>query len=1047
MKTFTRSTLATLITALLSGQALAADEPVSQEKEIAKTESKQDKQKAKESSLEVIEVTGFIDSLDRADRYKKNSDTFLDAISAEDVGELPADNIGDALFGLPGVDMNFEEGEATDIIIGGLGGEYNQIQVNGANVPGMNDTGGQAGASSLSGFSTALVSGIEVVKSGIASADEGALGGTIKIRNWKPLTFKETRFQLGATAVHHENSGETDGQFNVLYGDRSNDESFGWVFGATVEEKSTGNEQATVPSGWRSQNLDGSDDKSNEVLMPTSLGYKINKTDIERNNLLLGLQYKLDDFDFGFNYNYTKFDRTIEQDSIRVGRPGGQYLPADQQVLDPWSTSENDSITHIARAGLWLANHDANKGAFTNMDRNALSRVEENQNVKFDVNWFATDNLSVQGSIGYALSTFAYDPSVVTKSAVRNRDSVLWNTEDGLATFKTINREAADTLRAEGTLEGTEWAAFDINDQSTWDILTGDLGDQALDPAEVEFRRVNSSTAENESENLFAQLDFTYFADIDLLDSLQFGVKYNDQTIERKQGDPDSGRWSGWNGHLNLADFETHTTVGEDIFGGGYINPGTWLSVTDADELRDAAIGNGTRDADGNVVWPGYGLDAWPNYYNAHKTFNRDFDTLAAYLQANFSGDDFNGNFGVRFVRDDTKVTGYSPYDVDGPNYPFLDENGDPKYVNGKGNPIYPGNSSMYINPIDNPGLDSYVDYSVLDDLTNLNNYQQNVFKNTQNFALPSFNFRYSLTDDDNMFLRFAAARSMARQPMKYTSAALTVRLPGESDDGGFGDDSVVSIRGENPTMEPTMANSASIGFEWYYGKASSLTLAYNHKHLMGVRSQFEQRFEPGTYPDVNNVIPEAYEDLPVVLRLKEANGSGDVNTTEVSWKHNFSSLDGWLGKTGFATNYTYTDSYITAPISQIKDDGSLKYEGDIRLPSAARHASNTQLYFQGEQVTVRLAYTFRDNRLQNRSTLAQENSTSTKIDFKAAEYADYVRNLDFSLNYKILDGLKLNFNVNNILDNDSVRTLSDGTLVSTIRTGRQYKLSALYQF
>jgi TonB-dependent receptor len=1052
MKNFTKSTLATLITALLSGQALAADAAPLAPAESKKIESKQEIQAEKDNVLEVIEVTGFIDSLNRADIYKKNADTFLDAISAEDVGELPADNIGDALFGLPGVDMNFSDGEATDIIIGGMPGEFNQLQVNGANVPGF----GGEGQSSLSGFSTAMVAGIEVIKSGTASADEGALGGTIKIKNWRPLSFKETRFQVGATAVHHENTEETDGQYNFLYGDRSSDEKFGWVLGGTLENKTTGSETAILSNGWRNQDIDP-DQAGKETLIPNQTSYKMNKTQIERNNLLLGLQYQLDDFDFGFNYNYTKFDRVIQQDNMKMaGSTGAKWSPREMLVLEPWSTGENDEITQIARAGIFLTNDGRTKGAWTNMDRNALSQVEENHNAKFDITWFASDNWVVAAQLGYGNSTSGFDPSVVTKSGFRNRESVLWDTRGDLPTFLNINRDAASILYnggqpggAENLKASEEFGGFDINDTSTWDIITGGLDGQALDPRNVEVRRINSSTRADESENVFAQLDFTYYSDFEYLDAVKFGVKYNGLSVDRKQGDPNSPqmKWSsgGWNKLLNLADIPSHGTTGEDFFGGGLVAPGSWITV-DPDELRNAAIGSGTRDADGNVVWPGIGLDSWLNYYNAGKTFHRDFDSLAAYVQADFSSDRISGNVGVRFVQDDMTVTGYSEHDKYGDAYqqlPFFNEDGSPMYPGGLG---YPSHSSMFISPTENPGLDSYVDENILDHLTNLDYWQKNKFSSKENYALPSFNIRYSLTDDDDMFLRFAASRSMARQPMKYTSAGVTLRLPGDASEG-FEDNDVVSLTRENPTMEPTMANAASLGFEWYYAKASSLTLAYNHKNISNMRTQYQVRYEPGMYNDEDGLIPQEYSDLPVILKLREANGGGDINTTELGLKHRFSHFDGWLGNTGITFNYTYTDSNISSPLKIINNAGDVTSGGNVKMPSAAKNAFNTQVYYQGDKLTVRLAYNYRDSRLKNRSTLAQKDSSSTVQEFKAAQYSDYVRNLDFALNYKVTKNLKMNFNVTNITDNDKVVTLADGTAVSTIRNGRQYKLSALYQF
>src|SRR5262245_32745683 len=56
--------------------------------------------------IEEVIVTGIRASLDKSLEVKRNADTRLEVVTAEDVGKLPAHNVADALRGLPGVNIS-----------------------------------------------------------------------------------------------------------------------------------------------------------------------------------------------------------------------------------------------------------------------------------------------------------------------------------------------------------------------------------------------------------------------------------------------------------------------------------------------------------------------------------------------------------------------------------------------------------------------------------------------------------------------------------------------------------------------------------------------------------------------------------------------------------------------------------------------------------------------------------------------------------------------------------------------------------------------------
>ena len=56
--------------------------------------------------LEEVVVTGIRASLEDALGRKRNADQIMDAISAEDIGKFPDENIGEALQRIPGVSLD-----------------------------------------------------------------------------------------------------------------------------------------------------------------------------------------------------------------------------------------------------------------------------------------------------------------------------------------------------------------------------------------------------------------------------------------------------------------------------------------------------------------------------------------------------------------------------------------------------------------------------------------------------------------------------------------------------------------------------------------------------------------------------------------------------------------------------------------------------------------------------------------------------------------------------------------------------------------------------
>lgn len=140
-----------------------------------------------------IVVTGIRRSLGAARDIKRESNQFVDAIVADDIGKLPDANVAESLARVSGVQVERGIGEGTDISIRGL--RENVILYNGRQIVDSTGRGGngldQLGGSTyglLSLVPSELISRLAVTK--LAGADQiaGAIGGLVDIETRKPLT-------------------------------------------------------------------------------------------------------------------------------------------------------------------------------------------------------------------------------------------------------------------------------------------------------------------------------------------------------------------------------------------------------------------------------------------------------------------------------------------------------------------------------------------------------------------------------------------------------------------------------------------------------------------------------------------------------------------------------------------------------------------------------------------------------------------------------------------------------------------------------------------
>ncbi len=143
---------------------------------------------------DVIVVQGSRRIVQDAIDLKRNSTQIVDGLSADEIGDLPALSIGEALENITGVASHRENGGATEVSIRGLGPYLSSTVVNGRAA-----TNGSGDRSvNFSQFPSEMVNKLAVFKTQDASQIEGGVAGQIQLETIKPLDFGKRRFQFEA---------------------------------------------------------------------------------------------------------------------------------------------------------------------------------------------------------------------------------------------------------------------------------------------------------------------------------------------------------------------------------------------------------------------------------------------------------------------------------------------------------------------------------------------------------------------------------------------------------------------------------------------------------------------------------------------------------------------------------------------------------------------------------------------------------------------------------------------------------------------------------
>ncbi len=852
---------------------------------------------APETQGDTIVVTGLRATIQNSIAQKRDSDLIVDSLSSQDIGDLPALSIGEALETLTGAASHREQGGATEIAIRGLGPFLSSTVINGRAA-----TNGSGDRSvNFSQFPSELFNTVAIYKTQSASLIEGGVAGQIALETVRPLDYGQQRIQGEFKLPYNPDNLNIDSDQRFRdYGyrgtlsyidqyDLGNGVELGLSLGLSRNVTTNPEQEANVSNTIRacvldptttsdgvfddgncdtsSSTIDGLRDGSvtdDFVIARNSYAFRTNITDDQRDSFFAAVQLQAGP-DLEINADFQYSDRVFREQRSDLGFVEGRRIdgPGDPNRLD-------FDLIYTSTGAL---------RQFTNEQRveatsEYLERAERYYGGGFNLEARASDRLTIFADLSYS-QTRRVEEAVQIRFRTEDNEDItgaeVWPDafeSDGSSTNDRI--ETAVQIMQNGS-EGLNF--FTQN----FDVTNHDLF--ANDP------RLRADLEQDRYNSIFAgRMDATYEMD-GFISSLQAGVRYQGLTyrdvpgasrgtsrFENTYNDTDG------TGALAAANQQCRTPFPEtgflDSVSGG--NPlitnldengnvigefntfATFDALCIAQVLEELDPSGLSFDEDGIPIFPTGEFDSIQNSDVSE-------DTWAGYIQANFDSTMGNtpvrGNFGVRVVHSSVESNGFrgtlsAVFDDDTGELLAIDEDtGSLVSVTGGG---------------------SYTEF------------------------LPSFNLTAEVSPD--VLLRFGAYRALSRPDPSDLSFGRTFNALVDEGSPIF---SVAEALGSasatgNPFTDPLLSWNVDAALEWYPNPDTIIAVGVYYKN-------FDGGFENSSQTEIFTVDGQDLET--VVTTTNVAGESSNIFGIEFTASHRFTYLPQPLDGLGFKVSYNYASS------------------------------------------------------------------------------------------------------------------------------------------
>lgn len=967
--------------------------------------------KANNDDVEVITIKGIRGSLAQSINVKRFSEVIQDSVAAEDIGQLPDENIAEVLQRITGIQMTrAADGEGTSIQIRGI--SDNNVEINGQSV-----TGSRADRNiNFQDIPSELFSAIEVLKAQSSDQIEGSLGGTVNLKTRRPLNIKNEQVgNITIKAKYNQLEQEVAPDFNGFFsknwrGTEIGDIGFIVNLGSkkvmTQTDVYGGGDFETAPAVWFVRDGSGipsfgrpvGEPDNNPFLNQGSFGNASDNWGIDVNQD--GVIDNNDRYYMPGNFRtYSRYAQS-QRDALNFT---SHWQPNDKlEVFLDYSKTKNQelllgsqlSMSLNAARSFILPQYEHNieqlvgnaflvKGGYISGANVRMGGAPSNKNtwrntekVTIGGEYTITENVSTMLSYSQSKGQSSSDQAQLTLGYDWNKDQEL-NILDwaGIISYDLKNGGIPDATLYESPFYPSGLAPNSISDLV------------ALDPTEVNYDRLNyfqmlrNASDTNNSDKAF-KFDLEYQHEGAIFSQFKLGMRQATRTFQRASYMNTNQNKAEIIGDLtkrvDIQDVKVNPRANSDprlaniaidlqqcfsrdsIDVGNSNLPSSWLATRCSSDFFTSYFK--LHDIRAFDPQGGSGL-----YENEGERYQVEEQTKAIYFRAGFNTDvgqfPLFGNLGVRYVKTKTSSTGY----------------------------------------LNNPP-DAQV------------NFSQITLPGEYDDTLPSLNINLGL--DEQTLLRFAAYKSIGRPELTVLSPGIRLNYNLNLEDGYAGTADI-----GNPDLAPIRSTNLDLSYEWYYRDNNMFSLALFQKQLDSVIfTDAEQRVDVEI-------------DGQLFSAIQPQNQQGTkIKGYELSMQHAFSELSGLLAYTGIAFNYTYT----------AEDTGNFDAEGDeIGRRGLSKNSLNLVTYYDDNAFSIRLAYNWRDDFVRRESVALGFNRPDVLPEIEKAR-----GQLDLSANYKLTDALKISFSAVNLNNSKAVRFMKHEALVNYIGSvGTRYNLGIAYRF
>jgi TonB-dependent receptor len=196
--------------------------------------------------MEEVVVSGIRASMRDSLEVKRESIQVIDAISAEDVGDFPDKNIGEAIQRVPGVQINRQDGEGRSVSIRGADQSLIRVELNGVSALSLTVGGGRD--VDFRDLPVEFLSRVEVVKSPTAEMTEGGIG-VVRVFTRKPLDDPEGYLAGSVQGVYSDLADEYDPKLALIGSKTFLDGTLGLLLSTQFEQRHINSHNART-TGW-----------------------------------------------------------------------------------------------------------------------------------------------------------------------------------------------------------------------------------------------------------------------------------------------------------------------------------------------------------------------------------------------------------------------------------------------------------------------------------------------------------------------------------------------------------------------------------------------------------------------------------------------------------------------------------------------------------------------------------------------------------------------------------------------------------------------------